>query len=187
MKGNRSFHPSPNRSWELHWTNENPWTHINRKAIFIFLQFACGWQHHKRSFSKAHVTVAEQACLKSKLENTLRIQNAHFKMQRHKRASLCPGAVHSSPEKATLCTYTHTRIRYGVLALWLCEHTWPQGNRLRPAPYFRQTKQPIDSNGFKLLMTWAKNEEPLNLLKETVNVRRPTADLWPDLNHSHLW
>lgn len=35
-------------------------------------------------------------------------------------------------------------------------------------------------------MTWAKNEEPLNLLKETVNVRRPTADLSPDVNHSHL-
>lgn len=109
-------------------------------------------------------------------------QNA--KLQKNISARI-PGAVISSPEKANL--NTHACMRYGFLALWLCEHTWPQGNRLRPAPYFRQTKQPIDSNGFKLLMARAKNEAALNLLKETVNVRRPRADLSLDLNHSHLW
>ena len=132
-----------------------------------------------------HVTVAGQACLKNKPENTLLIKNAHFKC-RGTKGHLCSLALCIPPQRRLLCACAraHTRTHaynMGFLALWLCEHTWLQGNSLRPAPYFRQTKQPIDSNGSKLLMTWAKNEEPLNLLKESVNVRGPTADLSPDL------
>lgn len=118
---------------------------------------------------------------------TLCQERTHFSKYKGTKGRLCILALCIPPPRRLICTRTHTRTHYRLLALWLCEHTWPRGNRLRPAPYFRQTKQPIDSNGFKLLMTWAKNEEPLNLLKETVNVRRPTADLSPDRNHSHLW